>query len=516
MAPNLLKTYQITIDLHQFLQLCWYNVEFYENFMVQKLQDIHVTIGTWDTSKEKNNVKTREIKCFHPSKISFPGLPSHAESIKLQTLEIHRNPNTPTTSASTTTGATTNNSTNNESHAELENIVAFHVREVNTFRGIPYADYFNVISEWKVTDNNDKGCTIQIFLDFKFHKSTWLQGTIESNTKAELLEVFEQWYEAVNHQIRTVETKRYLQKSSNHNLMRSNSGESDGVKRKEGSLSKAKQTQDIENNLPPPKLSLQEEEDEDDGYDEEDEMLPKSPHENSANTSDADDFQFYDAEDYPSDAETVFTLPQTLLLSMETSRHGCNPTSQLGNTVIISLFIWIGLSGLYRLLALLVAPSISYKNCLSVIGYSFYSWNMAILCSLPLEHYKDQLKIPILLPLVIFGLPSSICQGYMFWEHTPPSTIVLQPSVLPTSLQSIATNNSRLIQRFLWALPKIVAFIVVAGTHYQLLWYMARVFLPGRRQLCRLSALIQPSQYADILSQKEIRMFALKLLSGER
>ncbi len=44
----------------------------------------------------------------------------------------------------------------------------------------------------------------------------------------------------------------------------------------------------------------------------------------------------------------VFTLPQTLLLSMETSRHGCNPTSQLGNTVIISLFIWIGLSGLYR------------------------------------------------------------------------------------------------------------------------------------------------------------------------
>ncbi len=45
---------------------------------------------------------------------------------------------------------------------------------------------------------------------------------------------------------------------------------------------------------------------------------------------------------------------------------------------------------------------------------------------------------------------------------------------------------------------------------------MARVFLPGRRQLCRLSALIQPSQYADILSQKEIRMFALKLLSGER
>lgn len=42
----------------------------------------------------------------------------------------------------------------------------------------------------------------------------------------------------------------------------------------------------------------------------------------------------------------------------------------------------------------------------------------------------------------------------------------------------------------------------VIGTHYQFLWYVARVFLPGRKQLCRLSALIQPSQYADILTQK--------------
>jgi hypothetical protein len=41
-----------------------------------------------------------------------------------------------------------------------------------------------------------------------------------------------------------------------------------------------------------------------------------------------------------------------------------------------------------------------------------------------------------------------------------------------------------------------------AGTHYQFLWYMARVFLPGRRQLCKLSALVQPKHYADILTQK--------------
>lgn len=107
------------------------------------------------------------------------------------------------------------------------------------------------------------------------------------------------------------------------------------------------------------------------------------------------------------------------------------------------------------MLALLVAPSIAFKHCLSVVGYSFYSWNLAILCSLPLERYKTQLEIPILLPLMIFGLPSAIAQGYMFWEHTPPSNMVLQPAALPVSLQSCASNNSRWIQRFLWALPKV-------------------------------------------------------------
>lgn len=45
-------------------------------------------------------------------------------------------------------------------------------------------------------------------------------------------------------------------------------------------------------------------------------------------------------------------------------------------------------------------------------------------------------------------------------------------------------------------------YLRIAGTHYQFLWYMARVFLPGRRQICRLAALVQPSQYADILTQK--------------
>jgi hypothetical protein len=135
----------------------------------------------------------------------------------------------------------------------------------------------------------------------------------------------------------------------------------------------------------------------------------------------------------------------------------------LGNAVVVSLFIWVGLSVLYRILAMVVAPHISFKHCLSVIGYSFYAWNIALLCSLPLEHYKEQLGLPILLPLVIFGLPTSIAQGYMFWEHTPPSSLTLQPSSLPVSVQQFANSNSRWLQRILWALPKIVVFLLVAG-----------------------------------------------------
>jgi hypothetical protein len=147
---------------------------------------------------------------------------------------------------------------------------------------------------------------------------------------------------------------------------------------------------------------------------------------------------------------------------MEISQNGCNPTSQLGNAVVVALFIWVGLSGLYRLLALLVAPSIEFKHCLCMTGYGFFAWNLALLCSFPIENFKD-LNIPIMLPIVVFGIPSSLAQGIMFWEHTPASSLQLQPSQLPTSMQNFASNNLRCLQRIVWALPKVVAFFLVTG-----------------------------------------------------
>lgn len=118
-----------------------------------------------------------------------------------------------------------------------------------------------------------------------------------------------------------------------------------------------------------------------------------------------------------SDVHPVLSFPylQCLLISMEIARHGCNPTTQLGNALVVSLFIWLGLSGLYRLLALLVAPSIELKHCLCVTGYGFFAWNVALLCIYPLENFSDSLGIPTMLPLVIFGIPSSLAQV----QYTP-------------------------------------------------------------------------------------------------
>lgn len=75
------------------------------------------------------------------------------------------------------------------------------LKESNSFRGIPYADYFNVNTEWTVTSikngrtNEQPQCKVVVILDVVFQKSTWLQGTIESNTKAELLGVYDLWLE---------------------------------------------------------------------------------------------------------------------------------------------------------------------------------------------------------------------------------------------------------------------------------------------------------------------------------
>ena len=209
----------------------------------------------------------------------------------------------------------------------------------------------------------------------------------------------------------------------------------------------------------------------------------------------------------------VFTMPLVFLVCLEASKQGCDRSDLLGNAVVVTLCLWAGLSGIYRLLAFFVAPTIGLKHCLCMTGYSFFSWSMAMIASYPLEVYEEFIGLPITMPLVLLGLPSAISLAATFWDQTPASSLTLRPAALHVSLQQCAQNNSRSLQRLLWAVPKIAAFIVVALTHYQFLWYVARVFLPGRKSACRLSAVLQPNRYADILTQKELRKFAAAILT---
>lgn len=194
---------------------------------------------------------------------------------------------------------------------------------------------------------------------------------------------------------------------------------------------------------------------------------------------------------------------------MGVTRHGCNQSALLGNAVVVSLCLWMGLSTLYRILAFIIAPTIEMKHCLSITGYSFFAWNLALLMSYPLETYQDIIGLPVFIPLALFGLPSAVAQGCVFWEYTPASSLTLQPTAFPSSLQQCASQHIRCLQRIAWVIPKVVAFVLVTATHYQFLWYLARVYMPGKKEACQLSALVQPSQYADIITQKVALYFSI-------
>lgn len=625
MAPVRLAEFLLQTDLNTFLREFWTDGAWYERFLREKLEDLDITIGEWEPSSTNVTVMNRNIKSYHPSKISFPGLPSYAESLKTQSYEIIR---------------------------DDENESCATINETNSIRGIPYADYFSVKVKWEVVykknhDNNHNqhalpsthssaqsfdgsnrtpshsledvlidgpGCSISVWLDFDFFKYTWLQGTIESNTQAELMGVYEMWQQSAEEHIRALMTqdKVFIDVELENNAASS-------VRERAGSLS-GSSTSSLSAMGGNRGLAGTQHSGDDDGdaefYDCVDggetsslirgdgwdgvharpslsrntsfSQYTLSSHRQSmgggsggeSSSSSGDMSKVLDSPRSTRDVivtivETVFViaeaslwrihgvyrsdmrelfnvapgvvltrmlnalrpgyhastlsspdlygpmlgvffLPQVLLLSMDVTREGCNQTSMLGNAAVVTLCLWLGLSVLYRLLSFVLAPGIYMRHCLCLSGYSFFAWSAALLCSYPVERHKHILGVPVALPLVLFGMPAALAQGWVFWEHAPYASLTMQQAIFPSSVQQFAQHHSRWLQKFLWAIPKIAALVVVAGTHYQLLWYLARVFLPGRKHLCNLSALVDRSQAADILSQKEIRKYALMLLQGDK
>ena len=167
-SSTLLADFELPISSSKFLQIFWIKDDWYKSFLCEQLNDLEVSITSWTVVNEQKH--RRNVRSLHPSQISFPGLPSHAESDKLQTYEI-------------VDGVGSDN-------------LSIIITECDNIKGIPYADYFSVQTEWKIIPNYNSTCNschIIIQLSFIFHKSTWLQGTIESNSRAEMLRVYELW-----------------------------------------------------------------------------------------------------------------------------------------------------------------------------------------------------------------------------------------------------------------------------------------------------------------------------------
>jgi hypothetical protein len=79
MAPVQLKSFELSVDCEGFLHKFWFNIAFFERFLIEKLMDVGVEIGEWKSSGDHPFNRQRTVRSLHPSKISFPGLPSHAE-----------------------------------------------------------------------------------------------------------------------------------------------------------------------------------------------------------------------------------------------------------------------------------------------------------------------------------------------------------------------------------------------------------------------------------------------------
>lgn len=57
-----------------------------------------------------------------------------------------------------------------------------------------------------------------------------------------------------------------------------------------------------------------------------------------------------------------------MLMAMDSTHHGCSRASLLGDAVVVSMCLWGGLAGLYRVFGLLVAPLLNFKHCLCLTG----------------------------------------------------------------------------------------------------------------------------------------------------
>ena len=586
-----LVQFEVDCDLETFV-VYFLDPSWYQRFLNEKLEDLNIQVGDWSSNPGTSNF-TRKIRSHHPSKISFPGLPSHAESTKTQSLSIQGQGLSDQTS------------------------IVLRIAEINSFRDIPYAEYFNVHLDWTITckrqtraQNKSKSsdrmstknilntekatrnsdtfkdskadevserdqrlvCVVDVVLEFKFFQSTWLQSTIESNTRSELLLVYESWRSFAtetsawarsqyqNLYVFQGETKvpfRLTADPCDNEPAAAGLGDSEsksnssiqGVTEEPIPLSSPRERRAANSST---KLSetgaiYDEDYEEDLFFD----ALDGTEHDSLHSLRNADDIQhpsrrpflstrdvavnvvevffvlsafffwkvheFYmsimdlfsvepkefigkvqDTFQYSRGYEltlrkpdlwgpmiAVLCIPHTLLISLEITKNGCNQAAMLGSGVVIAWGFWMGLSILYRLVSFFLAPAIRPAHCFALVGYSFFSWNLALLTSWIMAHVLGLDGWLLKLPLMCCGLPTSLSQGYLFFNKTFPVAV---------SQGNAITNRTVEFRGVVFTVRQIVkglVFAVIAGMHFNAFMYLAYVYLQERRQMCHLSFLVE-------------------------
>ena len=189
LSSTIICEFMVNSPKERFIAEFWNDKNVYEMFLVKELDNKDVVIEDW--VHRNSEFQSRMVHSSHPSKISFPGLPSHAKNIRTQEIFSSSKGNDPS------------------------ECVCIH--ESISFQGIPYADYFSVSVYWRISDvveteNPTKqdlrrtnkyalSCQVKISVECKFYKQTWLKSMIESNTISELSVVYEKWKQYINRKI---------------------------------------------------------------------------------------------------------------------------------------------------------------------------------------------------------------------------------------------------------------------------------------------------------------------------
>lgn len=147
--------------------------------------------------------------------------------------------------------------------------------------------------------------------------------------------------------------------------------------------------------------------------------------------------------------------------------------------------MWAGLTVLLRILSFIMAPKLRLSQFACSIGYGFCAWGVSLSLSIIFDELSESpLALPPALPLVLIGLPAAVKQvyslyrvfsfhvnnspliivkGLIFWEFTAPSPLKIQAHMFPIRLRGFVERNHAMLQYLVWAIPKLLALVVVTG-----------------------------------------------------